>query len=74
MKWKNDKLEGYVNAYYRSIPCYGKQMANELVEGYNEIDLIGQNKLYDILLDLNLWWDIQVLKLEVLPIWMEVDE
>ena len=52
-------------AYYRRIPCYFNGQTNELV---------GRNRFYDILIDINIWFDFEILQLDELPIWIEDDE
>jgi hypothetical protein len=52
-------------AYYRRIPCYFDVLTNELK---------GRNKFYDILVELNIWFDLTILQLEELPIWIEIDD
>jgi len=52
-------------AFYRWIPCYFDEVTMELV---------GRNKFYDILVDINLWFDLKILQLDELPVWMEVDD
>ncbi len=53
------------NATYRGIPCWYNPIDNELK---------GKNWLFDILISFNIWWDFNVLLLEELPLWIEVDE
>lgn len=53
------------NGTYRRIPVYFNEDTGELV---------GKNWFYDKLVSLNLWWDVSVLGLEYLPIWIEEDE
>ena len=52
-------------AKYRGIPCYYDKFTNEL-----ETD----NWIYDKLIDLNIWFDFEILQLEELPIWVEQDD
>jgi hypothetical protein len=49
-------------AYYRRIPAYFDPETNEIM---------GRNKFYDILIDINIWIDFQILNLEELPVWIE---
>lgn len=51
-------------AKYRSIPCY-----------YNPdtAEIKGRNMLYDLLIEINVYWDFYILGLEELPIWIEED-
>ncbi len=51
-------------AYYRSIPCYFNPLTNEIM---------GRNWFWDILIDVNLWIDVDLLGLEDLTIWIEED-
>ncbi len=53
------------NANYRGIPCWYNPVTDELK---------GRNWFYDLLVSCNIWWDINVLCIESLPIWVEVDE
>lgn len=52
-------------AYYRWIPCYFDPKTNEL---------IGRNWFYDILVDIDMWFDFEVLGIEELPIWIEDED
>lgn len=56
------KPEDFKYAYYRNIPAY-----------YNEdtAELIGRNWLYDKLIDLNLFIDSKIIKIDYLPILVE---
>lgn len=56
------------NGSYRGIPIHIVSITGTETEFY------GTNWFYDILVDLNLWWDCSVLQLEDLPIWVDVDE
>jgi hypothetical protein len=51
-------------AYYRSIPAYFNPETNEIK---------GRNWFYDLLIDINIWWDFTVLELEEIPILIEED-
>lgn len=51
--------------HYRGVPIF-----MDLTTGEVE----GRNWFYDILVDINLFIDTEVLQLEELPIWMEVDD
>lgn len=50
------------NAHYRKIPCYFDDETNEI---------IGRNWIYDLLVDLNIWLDINVFDVEEFPILVE---
>ncbi len=52
-------------ARYRAIPCWFDTTTDELT---------GRNWFYDILVDINIWFDLNILELDELPIWVEVDE
>lgn len=52
-------------AKYRGIPCWLDTVTDELT---------GRNRFYDILVDIVLWFDINVLALKELRIWVEVDD
>lgn len=52
-------------ALYRKIPCYFDKETNEI---------IGRNKFYDILLDIVIWFDLNILQVEEFPIWIEMDD
>jgi hypothetical protein len=49
-------------AYYRSIPCYYDDDTHELH---------GRNWFYNILLDVTLWFDVEILQIEEFPIWID---
>jgi hypothetical protein len=53
------------NASYRGIPCWFNPINDELK---------GKNKLYEFLLVIMLWIDINIFEVEEFPIWVEVDE
>ena len=53
------------NARYRGIPCYWNPINDEIV---------GKNWLYDLLIDIALWVDINVINVDEFPLWVEVDE
>jgi len=53
------------NAYYRSIPVYFNPDTD---------DIKGRNKIYDIMLDIAIWFDIDVLGLDYFPIHVIIDE
>ena len=53
------------NASYRGIPCWYNPVNDELK---------GKNWFYDFIVSLNIWFDFHVLRMEGLPIWVEVDE
>lgn len=50
------------NAKYRWIPCWFDEETHEIM---------GKNWYYDVLIELNIWFDFSVLKLDELPIWIE---
>lgn len=52
-------------AFYRGIPCY-----------YNPCNdmLWGRNWLYEILLNVTIWIDINVVNIDEFPIWIEEDK
>ena len=52
-------------ARYRGIPCWLDTITDELT---------GRNWVYDILVGINLWFDLNILKLDDIPIWVEVDD
>jgi hypothetical protein len=49
-------------AYYRGIPAYFDPETNELM---------GRNVFYDILIDINIWFDVYIVDIEEFPIWIE---
>lgn len=53
------------NARYRSIPCWFDPSTG---------DLEGKNWLYSLLVDINIWLDINVFMVEEFPLWVEVDD
>jgi hypothetical protein len=53
------------NAKYRGVPCWFNPLNNEIK---------GKNKLYDILIDILVWFDMNVFIVDEFPIWVEVDE
>lgn len=55
--------------HYRRIPII---ITDILDDGGMEFQ--GKNWFYNILVDLNIWWDFFVLELEELPIYVEIDE
>lgn len=57
--------EGYKRAHYREIPCFFNPQTN---------DIEGRNWFYDKLIEINIWFDFNILWLEELPIWVETDE
>lgn len=52
-------------AYYRKIPAY-----------FNEetLELRGRNKFYDWLISINIWFDVNILRLDGFPILVEKTE
>lgn len=59
------KTEGFINASYRKIPAYFNLETNEIR---------GRNLFYDILIDINVWFDVEILGIEEFPILIEKDE
>lgn len=59
------KKEGYRKAYYRSIPAYFNPITN---------DIEGRNWFYDILIEINLWVDVNIVGVEEFPILMKEDD
>ncbi len=51
--------------YYKSIPCWYDKKTGEL---------FGKNLFYDILLDIVLWFDINIIEIEDFTIWEEYSE
>jgi len=49
-------------AYYRSIPAYYNLETGEL---------IGRNWFYSLLIDINIWIDINIIQVEEFPILIE---
>lgn len=52
-------------AYYRKIPAYFNVETGELR---------GRNMLYSFLININLWFDVQILGVEEFPILVEKDD
>ena len=50
------------NAYYRKIPCYFDDKTSEL---------IGRNVYWELLLQMTLWFDVQIINIEEFPIYIE---
>jgi len=57
--------ENFKRAYYRSIPAWFDEETNEL---------FGRNWFYDILININLWLDVNVFQIEEFPIYVEKDQ
>lgn len=55
----------YRKAKYRKIPAYFDMETNELY---------GTNWFYDKLIELNIWFDVNIIGVESLPIEVEIDE
>jgi len=53
------------NAKYRGIPCWFDESTNEIK---------GKNWLFDKLIEVNVWFDFEVLQIEELPIWVDIDD
>ncbi len=51
-------------AYYRKIPAYFNLETSELR---------GRNKIYDILISINIWIDCNIIQVEEFPILIEED-
>lgn len=49
-------------AKYRSIPCYYDTETEEL---------IGRNWFYDMLVEINIWLDLNIFNVDEFPIWIE---
>ncbi len=56
------KNTSFKKAYYRSIPAYFSLETNELK---------GRNWFYNILININLWVDVNIIQIEEFPIMME---
>ena len=56
--------ENYKKAFYRRIPAYFNEETN---------DIKGRNCIYDILIDINIWIDLNVIGIEEFPIIVEKD-
>lgn len=52
---------------YRSIPIYIKKAR------YDFLDIEGKNYFWDLLVKLNLWWDLKVLELDIEELPIEID-
>lgn len=52
-------------AHYNGVPCYYDEETGELE---------GRNKFYDILVDIHLWFDINVFEVDSFEIWVDVEE
>lgn len=55
----------FKNATYRGIPCWYNPVLEEVK---------GKNWFFEILISINIWFDFNVLLIESLPLWVEVDE
>ncbi len=53
------------NATFHGIPCW-----------YNSVndELIGKNRFLDFIVGILLWFDLKILLLDAIPMWVEVDE
>jgi len=60
------------NAKYRGIPCWYRFEMDENYEDGGE--LIAKNWFYEILLDINIWWDVNIIKIDYFPLLIEEDE
>jgi|APSaa5957512576_1039674.scaffolds.fasta_scaffold15140_2 hypothetical protein len=52
------------NAHYRGIPCY---------YDINSGDLQGRNWYWDILVEIVVWWDVEIIEVDSFPIWIDED-
>lgn len=52
---------------YRSIPINIKKVR------YDFLDIEGKNYFWDLLVKLNLWWDLKVLELDIEELPIEID-
>lgn len=52
-------------AHYRAIPAWFDESTGELE---------GRNWFYEILIEINVWLDVNVFDVEDFPIWVEVDD
>lgn len=55
----------FKKAYYHGVPC----MFNEVTK-----EIYGRNWFYDILVQLNIWLDVNVFEVEGFEIYIEKDE
>ena len=53
--------------FYRSIPVNIKKAR------YDFLDIEGKNYFWDLLVKLNLWWDLKVLELDIEELPIEID-
>lgn len=58
------KPDGFVRAYYRGIPAYYNLDTDEI---------IGRNWIYDKLILVNIWVDVELFGIEEFPIYIEDD-
>lgn len=56
---------GVKKGKYRGIPIYYDPISHEMM---------GRNWLSDVLLNINLWFDINVIKVDSFDIWLEEDK
>ena len=53
------------NSSYRGIPCWYNPITDEIK---------GKNWFYDQLVSIFSWFDLNVLALDAIPLWVDVDE
>ena len=53
------------NSSYRGIPCWYNPITDEIK---------GKNWFYDQLVSIFSWFDLNVLSLDAIPLWVDVDE
>lgn len=58
-------MSEYKNAKYRGWPCW-----------YDPIDseIIGKNWFYSIMIDINIWLDVEIFQVEAFPIEIEDED
>lgn len=59
------KKPGYKKAYYRSIPAYFNPDTN---------DIYGRNWICDVLIEINLWIDVEIVGVDEFPILVKDDD
>lgn len=63
--FKREKPKGYKNAYYRETPAFYNLKTD---------DLIGRNWFWDIVIDVEIWIDINIFNIEYFPIWVDTKD
>jgi len=53
------------NGHYRWLPIWYDEETEEIM---------GRNPISDIVLDILVWFDIEILEIEEIPIWIDVEE